>query len=177
MSSLPHTGYDASIPFIGFAEAFVLQAVRRAGVPRTRIRPGVEAVKTELGLEHALASELLYTDGAELLVKYASADEMEVARTKQRQLTATVLDQLQLVTYGRDGYASQIRLPGFGTTEVVIDPAVAFGAPLVVKAGARVQDLLDRFWAGEGVSAIAADFEIGADSVETVIRAQTRPAN
>ena len=44
--------------------------------------------KSELGLQHALASRLLYTDGAELLVRYAAADhDLEVARTRQRQLT------------------------------------------------------------------------------------------
>src|SRR5919197_64920 len=53
VTSLPRHGYEASIPFIGLAEAFVLQAARGAGVPRTRIRPGVQAVKAELGLEHA----------------------------------------------------------------------------------------------------------------------------
>lgn len=33
VTSLTRTGYEASIPFIGLAEAFVLQAVRGAGTP------------------------------------------------------------------------------------------------------------------------------------------------
>ena len=103
MTSVPQKGDEASIPFIGFAEAFVLQAARRSGVPRNRIRPGVEAVKAELGLQHALASKLLYTDGAELLIRAAEDDDLEVARTRQRQLTRTVMDQLRLITYEGDG--------------------------------------------------------------------------
>src|SRR5439155_24033702 len=111
VTSLDRKGYEASIPFIGLAEAFVLQATRRAGVPRHRIRPGVEAVRRELGLEHALASQVLYTDGAELLVRYAAEDDdLEVARTRQRQLSQTVKHQLQLITYGDDGYASRLQL-------------------------------------------------------------------
>jgi len=144
-------------------------------VPRNRIRPGVDAVRAELGLEHALASEALYTDGAELLVRYATDDEMEVARNRQRQLTETVRSQLELITYGGDGYASRINLPDYGPAEVVVDPTVAFGAPVVIDAGARVQDLVDRFWAGEGVNAIAADFDMNTERVEAVIRAQTKP--
>ena len=144
-------------------------------MPRNRIRPGVEAVRAELGIGHALASRLLYTDGAELLVRYAADEEMEVARNRQRQLTETVRSQLALITYGSDGYASRIRLPDYGPAEVVVDPEVAFGAPVVAQAGARVQDLLDRFWAGEGVNAIAADFDMNAERVEAVIRAQTKP--
>jgi uncharacterized protein (DUF433 family) len=176
VTSLAHHGYEASIPFIGFAEAFVLQAARRAGVPRNRIRPGVEAVQAELGVEHALASQALYTDGAELLVRYAADDELEVARSRQRQLTETVRNQLELITYSGDGYASRIHLPNYGPAQVVVDPAVAFGAPVVVEAGARVQDLLDRFWAGESVHAIGADFDMNAERVEAVIRAQTKPS-
>jgi uncharacterized protein (DUF433 family) len=177
VTSLPREGYEASIPFIGFAEAFVLQAVRRAGVPRNRIRPGVEAVRTELGIEHALASQRLYTDGAELLVRYTGGEELEVARNRQRQLSETVRNQLELITYGGDGYAARIHLPDYGPAEVIVDPAVAFGAPVMLTSGARVQDLVDRFWAGESVGAIAADFDMGTDKVEAVIRAQTKPTN
>lgn len=108
------------------------------------------AVKEELGLEHALASRLLYTDGAELLVHYESDDEdLEVARTRQRQLTETVRHQLQLITYAGDGFAARLQLPGYGPADVIVDPAVAFGYPVVKGKGARVTDVLERFWAGE----------------------------
>jgi uncharacterized protein (DUF433 family) len=178
VASVPRKGYDASISFIGLAEAFVLQAARRAGVPRTRIRPGVEAVKTELGLDHALASKLLYTDGAELLVRYATDDEsLEVARSRQRQLTETVRHQLQLITYAGDGYATRLQLPSYGCANVIVDPSVAFGYPIIKGTGARVRDILDRFWAGERLGAIADDFDLGEDAVEAVVRAQTRPTS
>ena len=177
VTSLGRKGYDASIPFIGLAEAFVLQAARQAGVPRTRIRPGVEAVKAELGLEHALASELLFTDGAELLVRYAvEDDDLEVARTRQRQLTETVRHQLRLITYAGDGYAARLQLPGYGSADVIVDPSVAFGYPVVKGKGARVKDILDRFWAGEGLRAIANDFDLDEETAEALLRAQTRPA-
>lgn len=161
VTTVARRGYEADIPFIGFAEAFVLQAARRAGVPRHRIRPGVEAVKGELGLAHALASKLLYTDGAELLVRYAGADEdLEVARNRQRQLTETVKNQLQLITYAGDGYAERLQLPSYGPAEVVVDAAVGFGYPVIKGAGARVKDVLDRFWAGEALRTIAYDFDL-----------------
>jgi uncharacterized protein (DUF433 family) len=178
VTSLERKGYEASIPFIGLAEAFVLQAARAAGVPRHRIRPGVEAVQGELGLEHALASRLLYTDGAELLVRYAAEDDdLEVARTRQRQLTQTVKHQLQLITYAGDGYAARLQLPGYGPADVVVDPDIAFGYPVVKGKGARVKDVLERFWAGESLHAIAYDFDLTEEAVEALLRAQTRPAS
>ncbi|HTU98494.1 MAG TPA: DUF433 domain-containing protein [Solirubrobacteraceae bacterium] len=176
VTTVARRGYEAGIPFIGFAEAFVLQAARRAGVPRHRIRPGVEAVKDELGLQHALATRLLYTDGAELLVKYAADDEdLEVARTRQRQLTKTVTHQLQAITYAGDGYAERLQLPSYGPAQVVVDPTVGFGYPVIKGAGARVKDVLDRFWAGEPLRMIAYDFELTDEAVEAIVRAQTKP--
>jgi uncharacterized protein (DUF433 family) len=161
---------------VGFAEAFVLQAARRAGVPQQRIRPGVEAVKAELGLQHALASSLLYTDGAELLVRYAAEDaDLEVARTRQRQLSKTVTSQLRLITYAGDGYAERLELPSYGPAKVLVDPAVAFGYPVIKGAGARVKDVLDRFWAGESLRTIAYDFDLSDEAVEAIVRAQTKP--
>ena len=42
ITCFPTHGREATVPFIGFAEAYVLSAFRRAGVPMQRIRPAVE---------------------------------------------------------------------------------------------------------------------------------------
>lgn len=170
------------MPFIGFAEAFVLSSFRRAGVPLQRIRPAVEALAKEIGIEHALASKSLYTDGAEVLFDYASKhDEREVmelvvVRTQQRQFSELVRDYLKRIHYGGDGWAESVRLPAYENANVIVDPKVAFGLPLVIQGGARVEDLVDRFQAGDSVADISADFRVPADQVEDVIRVATRAA-
>jgi uncharacterized protein (DUF433 family) len=178
---LPRKSAEASVPFIGFAEAYVLSAFRRAGVPLQRIRPAVEILRREMGVDHALASRRLYTDGAEVLFDYAAEDEdglsnLFVVRTGQRQFTDVVRDYLRRITYGDDGWATSVRLPAYGTTEVVVDPPVAFGLPVVAHGGARVEDLVDRFVAGDTVADIADDFGVPAEEVEDVIRVTTRVA-
>ena len=59
----PRAGRRATVPFVGFTEAFVLGALRGAGVPMQRIRPAVAKLSAEIGLDHALASQRVYTDG------------------------------------------------------------------------------------------------------------------
>ena len=163
------------MPFVGFAEAFVFAKLRRSGMRERFIREGVEAVRRTCGLEYALASRLLWTDKSEVLWGEAEED-MVVIRTGQRQLTETVREQLWPVTYARDdGYAERIRLPQFEKTRVIVDPEVAFGYPLIEPAGARVRDVIDRFWAGDPMHDIALDLGVPLESVEEVIRAQTRP--
>ncbi len=178
----PRRGAQATVPFIGFAEAYVLAAFRRAGVPLQRIRPAVDALAQNIGLEHALASKRLYTDGAEVLYDYAAERheddllELVVVRTGQHQFSELVRDYLKRITYASDGWASRVRLPSYQRAEVVVDPRVAFGLPLVVRGGARVEDLVDRFVAGDTLADIAFDFDVPPEEVEDVIRVATRTA-
>ena len=61
----PGRGY--TVPFVGLAEAWIVRAFTKAGVPVSRIRPALEELRTQIGVEHALASDRLKTDGAEIL--------------------------------------------------------------------------------------------------------------
>jgi uncharacterized protein (DUF433 family) len=175
-------GRQATVPFIGFAEAYVLSSFRKAGVPLQRIRPAVEALAKEIGVEHALASKRLYTDGAEVLFDYGNKHgerefvDLTVVRTQQRQFSAVVKGYLKRIHYGGDGWADSVRLPAYAKAEVVVDPRVAFGLPLVIRGGARVEDLVDRFQAGDSVGELAEDFGVASTEVEDVIRVATRAA-
>ena len=104
VTCFPPRGREATVPFIGFAEAYILSVFRRAGVPLQRIRPAVAALSKE------------------------------------------------------------------------IDPSRAFGLPLVVHGGARVEDLVDRFKAGDSLADIADDFGVPEPEVEDVVRVATRTA-
>lgn len=175
----PAHGREATVPFIGFAEAFVLSSFRRAGLPLQWIRRAVDVLAKEIGLEHALASKRLYTDGAEVLFEHANKHgerkvmELVVVRTQQRQFSWTVKDYLKRIHYGGDGWADSVRPPTCGNAEVIVDPKVAFGLPLLVHGGARVEDLVDRFQAGDSVAEIAMDFSVPPNEVEDVIRLAT----
>jgi uncharacterized protein (DUF433 family) len=176
----PRAGRAATVPFVGFAEAYVLSALRHAGVPMQRIRPAVARLSAEFGLDHALASQRVYTDGAELIFDYATSSDddalLTVVRTGQEHLTEVIREYLKRISYGGDGWAQRIHLPAYQIAAVVVDPERAFGQPLVVHGGARVEDLVDRFRAGDGVADIAADFGVAQGEVEDVIRVATRLA-
>jgi len=172
---------DARLPFVEFAEAYVLVSLRKAGVPMQRIQPAVEILREGIGIEHALASRRLYTDGSEVLAHFLEDVEpqhleLTVVRTGQKQLSEVVQGYLRHITYGDDGWAAAISLPAYGRTRVDVDPKRAFGRPLVRDGGARVEDLVDRFLAGETITSIAADFVVPLDQVEDVIRVATKAA-
>ena len=177
---------EPTIPFVGLVEALVLAAVRRSGVPMQRIRPALDALKIEIGVGYALASEKLYTDGAELLSDYGesrrgtdegdSALDLVVIRSNQLVFVDVIQSHLRRIKYGDDGYATVISVPAYRRAEVVADPRRSFGAPIFERSGARVDDVLERFWSGDTLEEAAAEFGVPADELEDVVRVTSRRA-
>jgi uncharacterized protein (DUF433 family) len=178
--SFPKEGNYASIPFAGFAEAFVLAAAKRAGLKPNKVRPGIEAIRKSVGLDYALATRRLWMDKVELLLAEAddpdAHQDLVVARNRQLAMREAVEHELELITYGSDDVAETIQLPIFKKTKVIVDPTEAFGQPIVERTGTRVRDVLALFWADEEIKDIAYDFDLKVDEVEDLIRAQTKPA-
>ncbi|MDH2425296.1 DUF433 domain-containing protein [Sphaerisporangium sp. TRM90804] len=173
---------EAAVPFIGLAEGYALAAFRQAGVPLQRIRPAIDALQRELGLAHALASRRLFTDGAEVLYDYAehagddSTRELVVVRNNQRVFSEIVADYLRRVDFAPDGYAQVITLPQYRAATVTVDAAHAFGRPRFADGGAKLEDVIDLFQAGEPVDVVAGEFGLSREAVEDVLRVATRTA-
>ena len=177
---------EPSIPFVGLAEALVLAAMRRSGVAMQRIRPALAELQRDIGLDHALASRKLYTDGAELLFDYGDsrressegrlALNLVVVRNGQTVFVEVIAAYLKRIEYGDDGYAALIRVPAYEHAKVVADPTRAFGAPIFERGGARIEDVLHRFWAGDSLEELAAEYRVPADQLEDVLRVASRRA-
>lgn len=182
----PQRPGEPAVPFIGLAEAYALAAFRSAGVPMQRIRPAIDALGRELGVEHALASKRLYTDGAEVLYDYAQhagdtpegevTRELVLVRNNQRVFSEVVELYLRRIDFAPDGYAQLIRLPQYRVAEVTVDPDHAFGRPRFTRGGASVDDVLDLFRSGAPVDVVAEEFGLSRDEAEDAIRVVTRVA-
>ncbi len=174
---------EATIPFVGLAEGLVLAAIRQAGVPLQRIRPALARLGEEFGLEHVLASKYLYTDGAEVLYDYAqregdtpearSARQLVVARNHQHVFSEVVDGYLHRVQFGPDGYAQLIRLPKYRDAEVVVDSRRGFGQPTFVRGGARLEDVIGAFRAGESLLVVAEEYGVPQGELEDALRVAT----
>lgn len=186
LTTLPAGSGEPNVPFVGLAEGLVLAAFRRHGVPMQRIRPALDVLRRELGIDYALASRKLYTDGAEVLFDYAehagdtpegnTARELVVVRHGQRVFDEIVDSYLKRVTYAADGWAERIRLPQYHRAEVIADPLFSYGEPTFRSGRARISDALERFWAGENLADVAAEFGVPEDHIEDVVRVASRRA-
>ncbi|WP_170322463.1 DUF433 domain-containing protein [Acrocarpospora macrocephala] len=158
-----------SVPFVGLAEAYIVAAFTHAGVPMQRIRPAVTWLQEHVGLEQALASERLKTDGAEVLWDFGlhSGDPADrdmignlvVIRSGQGVFQGVVQDYLRRVSY-QDGWIRTIQLPSYHDINVIVDPWLNGGQPTVASRGIPISDILDRRKAGESREDLAYDYEL-----------------
>jgi uncharacterized protein (DUF433 family) len=133
-----------------------------------------------------LASKALYTDGAEVLYDFAKhtsepaeaegVRRLVVARTGQHVFNEVVEQYLRRIEFASDGYAQVIELPGYTVAEVVVDPRRGFGQPTFRRGGARVEDALGMFLAGESLATVAAEFGVPESQMEDALRVATRQA-
>ncbi len=179
ITAMPATRPEPSIPFIGLVEGQVVAALRRVGVSLQHIRRAVDVLQAEIGIAHALASRRLYTDGARLLYDYAERDtdnELAVVVTQQRVFAPIVREYLERITYGEDGFATRVIVPMTQRRLVEVDPARSFGQPVFIRGGVRVEDVIDRWKAGDALTEVADDFGVPLEDVEDVLRASVPAA-
>lgn len=167
-----------TVPFVGLAEAYMLAAFRSAKVPMQRIRPAIRWLEENIGLEQALASEQLMTDGAEVLWDFRehtddpaerdAVDGLVAVRSGQQVFRPVVRDYLRRVTY-QDGWMRMIHLPGYERVDVTVDPWVNGGQPTVARRGIRVADVLNRLKAGEDRLDVAEDYDLQLNEVEALL--------
>ncbi len=171
-----------TVPFVGLAEAMVLAAFRETGLPLQRIRPALDRLRDEHELHHALASQRLYTDGANVLYDYARAHDdkqlrlLTVVSLGQRVFHEVIDRYLRRITYGPDGFASRMVLPITEGELLEVDPQRAFGQPIFLHGGARLIDVRGRVQAGEPVASVAADFGVPLDDIRAALAETARVA-
>lgn len=160
-------GKGYTVPFIGLAEVYVLNAFRKAGLPMQRIRPAVEVLSREIGLEHALANNQLVTDGAEILYDRQDPDDQRliVVRNGNAVFNEIVSDYLRHIDFGPLGYAQSLRLPQYLGLTVQVDPRLNGGRPTLASRGIAVEDVLGRLRAGEDLESVADDYGVSHEDV------------
>lgn len=166
-----------AVPFIGLAEAMVLAAFREAGLPLQQIRIAVAVLRKEIGLEHALATQRLYSDGAKILYDFAEAYDDEdigglvVVGTGQRVFRPVIERYLERITFAdADGVAARLVLPTTAEPLLEIDPLRSFGQPRFIHGGAPLASVVGRLRAGDDHDEVAQDFGLDPKELEDAVR-------
>ncbi|WP_084644320.1 DUF433 domain-containing protein [Microbacterium gubbeenense] len=161
------SGRGYTVPFNALAEGFIVESFRRAGLPMARIKPAIDVLREELGLENALLSEKLKTDGAEILIENGER-ELVVVRNHQGVFRDVVEQYLKSISY-RDGFVDFLRLPAYESADVIVDPVRNSGQPTIARLGVRVDDIVSRVRAGEPMTDVAEDFGLSRPELHSLL--------
>jgi uncharacterized protein (DUF433 family) len=167
--------------FINLLELHVISALRRDHhVQLQKIRRAIEYLEGKLESVHPLIDEEMETDGSDVFVsKYGAL----INASRDGQLAMKALLQAHLRRIERDASGIAIRLFPFtrareyGSLDdvprmIAIDPAVAFGRPVIAGSRVPTSEVAQRFQAGESPRDIATDFGRTEEEIWEAIRCE-----
>lgn len=165
------------LSFINLVEAFVLAGIRREhSVPLPKVRKAVEFLRKRFNSTRPLADEQFATDGVHLFVE-KFGELVGATQDGQVQIREVILDRLKYIRRDPSGVPEKIVLfPGSTTNRknanVVIDPRLSFGRPVLDGLGVRTSILAERFQAGDSIEELAREYSAAPEAVQNAIRCE-----
>lgn len=164
----------APLSFINLVESHVLVALRRRyHVPMRQILKAVEWLKETRGVGHPLAEIDLETDGREVFIRELGHP---VSASRKGQMGIDVILSRYLKRIERDPENLPIRFYPltYETTPklIVMDPAVAFGRPVIKGTRITTPMVFERYSGGESLQAIADDYDLAVTDIEEALRCE-----
>ncbi len=162
------------VSFYNLIEAHVLRALRTEhGVALAALRNAIAFAEKKLHLHRLLLSPELRTHAGQVFLdRYVEL--IDLSASGQLAMRKMLEDHLQRVEW--DAWQFPVRLyPYCGSTQgaaewpIAIDPQVAFGRPIVRRAGISTAAITDRIDAGETVQALADDYDLSRDEIEQAV--------
>lgn len=170
----PASQQPLQLSFWNLVEAHVLRALRTDhGVALAELRKAIDYAEKKLRLERLLLSPELRTHaGRVFLDRYAEL--IDLSASGQLAMRKMFEDHLQRVEWDR--WKFPVRLyPYVGASQpagerpIAIDPQIAFGRPIVLRAGVSTTAIADRIDAGETVADVAEDYDLSPEEVEQAV--------
>lgn len=167
-----------SLSFSNLVEAYVLSSIRRKHhIPLPKVRTALSFLSNQFGSRRPLLEEQFATDGIDLFVEKLGAI-INISRHGQMEMADVIRAYIQRID--RDPRGIPLRLfPLMRSTEpakqprtVVIDPAIAFGRPVVAGTAIPTAVLAEQFKAGDSVETLAREYAAPPEGIWDAIRCE-----
>jgi len=167
------------ISFHDLLEVRFVQAFRKYGVSLQTIRVASEQAREMFDHPYPFTCKRFQTDGRTIFAAaMKQTGEEQLLDLAKRQFAFTKIIEPSLyrgIEFGSDELASHwYPLPR--SKAVVLDPAIAFGKPIVTSGSVRTSILYDAFKAEENKQYVAKLYEVPVSAVNAAIRFEERLA-
>lgn len=161
------------LSFYNLIEAHVLRSLRTEhGVAIRELRRAITYAERTLKIERLLLNKDLRTHAGEVfldeygkLINLSTSGQIAMRRLLEEHLKRVEWDQWQF----------PVRLYPYVSAEptterpIAIDPDIAFGRPVVIRAGVSTEAIAGRIDAGETVEALAEDYDLKPEEIEEAV--------
>jgi uncharacterized protein (DUF433 family) len=161
------------LSFYNLIEAHVLRSLRTEhGVAIRELRRAINYAERTLEIDRLLLNEGLCTHAGKVfldeygkLINLSASGQLAMRRLLEEHLKRVVWDQWQFPVrlYPYVSSAPTADRP------IAIDPAIAFGRPVVLRAGVATEAIAGRIDAGETVAALAEDYDLKPEEIEEAV--------
>lgn len=172
---------ERQLSFINLVEAFVLAGIRRQHeIPLPKVRKAVDYLRRTFNSNRPLSDEQFQTDGVDLFVEKMGS-LIGATQEGQIQMRDIIRGRLERVHRDPKGIPEKIvlfpaRPDTKGSADVVIDPRLSFGRPVLDRLGVRTAILAERFDAGDSIEVLAREYEAPPEAIQNAIRCERRAA-
>ena len=169
------------LSYTNLVEAFVLASLRRKyKIDLHKVRTAIASLERDFGSRHPLADHRFETNGIDIFVeKYGQL--INVGLDGQIAMRDVLQNCLSRVEHDPAGKAARlypfIRLNGTEQPKnVVINPFVSFGKPVITGTGLPTRVVAERYKAGDSIPEIARDYGRKKEEIDDAIRYELRIA-
>lgn len=168
---------DFAVSFYDLIDVFVAGQLCMHGVSLQTVRRAYRWMTEELRAAHPFCRKELLTDGKAIFLRGLDTEgqeELTEALTRQRVFPEILLPFLRSIEYDPSTIlARRWRI----APEVVIDPAIGFGKPVIEESGVAVSLLSAAFHANSRDAELVADwYNVRPDAVLAAVRFESRMA-
>ncbi len=165
------------LSYLELVEVAFVADFRRAGVTLERLRQAHEYCRLMFKSEHPFAQHSFKTDGVHVLAQFmehqggrSTRAKFLIAADQGGQLVWSPAMQQRLDQFD---YEQNIALrwhPRGRSNIILIDPRIAFGAPIIGETGVATWVVKGRYEAGESLQEIEDDFDVPQPQLEAALK-------
>ena len=162
----------ANLSWMQLIETAFVSTFRRNGVSLASLRRSYEYLSKVFETEYPFAQLRLLTDGAHVLKALEQANELAPGLIITDQAGQVVWHEMIMRRLHEFDYEDGLALvwhPRGRDAPIVMDPRIAFGAPIAEESGVPTWVFRERVEAGESVGEIADDFGAAPAEIEAVL--------
>jgi uncharacterized protein (DUF433 family) len=169
------------LSYFNLVEAFVLSSLRRKHlIDLYKIRKAIDSLRKRFNSIHPLVEHKFQTNGVDLFIE-EYGQLINVGHGDQLAMRDILETYLTRVEHDPSGKAAKlypfIRLIGTEQPRnVVINPYVSFGKPVIAGTGLPTRVVAERFKAGDSLPQIAANYGRQEEEIDDALRYELRIA-